>query len=115
MLKTGNCPNCKKTVLLVGDKETEKAHCEDCDAEIECNKFLVRQLIEAKRTRGLKKNSSGTSYDLYCSKCKIKDQPIMKNNKLFCSRCGDNYSNVNKIIYDNLVFRLKERDKISDA
>jgi len=113
MILNGYCNKCRNTVSLLADKETKKAHCDRCDAEIVCNSFLITQLIQSNKVRGIK-ISSGTAYDLYCSQCKVKQTPNLKNNKMYCAKCDYDFSSVNKIIYDNLKTRLKNRDKNID-
>lgn len=79
---------CRQEMEPVIDKETDNVHCSVCDTIIpNIDQFMKRQMVSIGQVKKVVKSKS--SYALECKFCKVRERPVLRGNKVFCSKCKE--------------------------
>ena|ERR1700693_2074990 len=90
-----NCDNkgCGKYQAPTLNKTDNNVYCSECGKIISiANHFTKTQLSALGQT----KKATKSAYGVRCIKCKVETLPKLLNDKLVCSQCGNEHTNISK-------------------
>lgn len=98
---------CRKEMLPLIDKKTNKVYCGECDLEITTiDPFMKAQLIGMGQVKTA--NAKKASFGVVCPKCSVKDTPTIKGDLAFCRGCN---TDITASISKPFILMLKEMVK----
>lgn len=86
------CPSCNKQNFPELDKDSGKVYCSVCSAQITANHFLLIQLKTLKQYR----TKTPQAFAVKCNNCSNDTLPIIKSDKLYCTSCNKEITNISK-------------------
>jgi len=102
---TKNCQQLQNPYL---DPNTNKVYCSVCNNEIiNLTPIVKNQMKQMKQF----KTKSTKSFTVKCSSCGKEDQPIIKNDDVFCNLCNKPLSNLPTIFKNMLKENLSKANK----
>jgi hypothetical protein len=103
------CDNkgCGKDNEPVLDKDTGSVLCTECGKEIKSiTDFAKRQMVALGQIRRTEKKRQ--AWAVKCDSCKKEAQPKLENNKLICSACNKELTNIAKPFMEILKQNLRK-------
>jgi len=90
------------------DPKTDKVYCSVCDGELtNITHFVKIQMKTAKQYRQKK----SVPFAVKCMKCNAQERPFIKDDKVYCSSCKEEMTNVSPVYKNMLKQALKTVDK----
>ena len=99
---------CNKLQEPYIDKDTNKAHCSECDKELpNISSFAINQMKANKQY----KQKKAVSFSVKCTSCGKEDRPKILNKKICCITCEKEITSISEPFKIMLFETLKTVEK----